>query len=292
MNYLVDCIAISIQSYLLARMACNHFPVKEPKQRSFLLVFLQMWVGCIASTVIFVNGTPLQKISSGVLTYVIFGLFVYKGRIILKLSLSILLYSTLLMLDFLLQFLMFGEFIEVVKTMPPFEMNMLARLLGTPMVFLICLFVEFVMSRHKGAMITAITGLGVAMAVIQWIILDTLFAANAGGIFKDCVGISFIFSTVLMGGYIIVTELFRGKMLQQEKESELEQIRLETQYQYDLYRQALEQGEVLRDLRHDMRNQLQTMQYLVSTKEKQDREDAVKMLREMKKRMEPQDFII
>lgn len=198
MNFLVDSIAISIQGYLLARMVCDHFPVKEPKERSFWLVFLQMWVGCLVSTVVFVNGSPFQKITSGVLTYVIFGLFVYRGKMALKIGLSLLLYSTLLVFDFMLQFIMFGEFIEIVKTMPPFEMNLLARVLGTPMVFLICLLVEFVMSRNRGILITAITGLGIAMAVIQWLILDTLFTANAGGMFKDCVGISFIFGSVLM----------------------------------------------------------------------------------------------
>jgi len=286
MNYLVDCIAISIQGYLLARMVSDHFPVKEPKERSFKLVFLQMWIGCLASTVVFVNGTPFQKIMSGILIYIIFGLFVYRGNVFIKIGLSFLLYSTLLVLDFMLQFIMFGEFIEVVKTMPPFEMNLLARLLGTPMVFLLCLVVEFVMNRHKGVLITAITGLGIAMAIIQWIIIDTLFISNAGGILNDAVGISFIFSSVLMGGYIIVTELFRGEMKQQEKESELEQIRIETKYQYDLYRQALEQGEELRDLRHDMRNQLQTMQYLMTANSIEAKEDAMKMLRELKKRVE------
>ena len=186
----------------------------------------------------------------------------------------------------MLQFLMFGEFIEVVKSLPPFEMNLLARLLGTPMVFLLCLFVGFVQSRHKGLLVTGITGLGVAMALIQWIILDTLFTANKGGIIKEGVGISFIFSSVLMGGYIIVTELFRGKMIQQKKENELEQIRLESNYQYELYCQAIKQGEILRDLRHDMKNQLQTMQYLISTDNDEDKEYAMKMLQEMKRRIE------
>lgn len=286
MNYLVDCIAVSIQSYLLARMVSDHFPVKKPKERSFKLVFFQMWASCLASTVVFVNGTPFQKIGSGVLIYIIFGLFVYRGNVFIKIGLSFLLYSTLLVLDFMLQFIMFGEFIEVVKTMPPFEMNLLARLLGTPMVFLLSLVIEFVMNRHKGVLITAITGLGLAMAIIQWIIIDTLFTSNAGGILKDAVGISFIFSSVLMGGYIVVTELLRGKMKQQEKENELEQIRLETKYQYDLYCQALEQEEELRDLRHDMRNQLQTMQYLMTENSIEAKEDAMKMLRELKKRVE------
>lgn len=285
MNFLVDCIAISIQCYLLARMVSEHFPVKEPKEKSFKLVFLQMWTGCIASTVIFVNGSPLQKILSGVLVYIIFGLFVYKGKLILKIGLSFLLYAILLMLDFMLQFIMFGEFIEVVKTMPPFEMNLLARLLGTPMVFLICLGVEFLMSRQKGLVITALTGLGVAMALIQWMIIDILFTANSAGMIQDCVVMSFIFSSVLMGGYIVVTEMFRIKMRQQEKEIELEQIRLKTRYQYDLYQQALEQGEQLRNLRHDMRNQLQTMQYLVGTKGKDGKDHALQMLDEMKNRM-------
>ena len=40
MKNLVDCISISIQAYLLSRMMCNMLPVKEPKERSFMLAFL------------------------------------------------------------------------------------------------------------------------------------------------------------------------------------------------------------------------------------------------------------
>ncbi len=281
MGFLVDCVGAGIQCYLLAGMICNHFPIKEPKKRSFWLAFTQMWLVYFACGYIF-QASPVGKIISGSLIYVLGGLFFYKGGWIKKIGWGIFQYILLMIFEFLIQLVMFRDLIELIKTLPLLEMNMLARVLGTPMVFLLCLGTDFLMSHHKGRMIKAITGLGVLMALIQWLVLKVLFTVNAEGMVRDCIGVSFIFSSVLMTGYIVVTELFRAKLRQQEKKNELEQICLETEYQYELYQQALKQGEELRDLRHDMRNQLQTMEYLLSTKKEEDKEYAVKMLHEMK----------
>ena len=285
MNILVDIIAITIQGYLIATLVCNVFPVKEPKEKSFRLAFIQMWMSYFVVNFIF-NGSPIQRITSGTLTFVVVGVFFYQGGILFRVFLSVLQYMALLSIDLAIQFLLFVDFVAVIKKLPPFEMNMMGRLLGTSIVFLLCVVVEFIMSRHKGLLMKVITGLGVAMSLVQLLILDTLSRANGEGMMRSGVGMSILFSFVLMGGYIVVIELFRAKLRQQEKDNELEQIRMETQFQYDLYRKALKQGEDLRNLRHDMRNQIQTMQYLMRTKNGEDKAYAVRMLGEMKKRME------
>ena len=128
-----------------------------------------------------------------------------------------------------------------------------------------------------------ITGLGCAMAIVQWIILGAMFQTNAGGIIINAVSISFIFSTVLMVGYIVVMELYRAMIKRQEKKNELEQMRLETQQLYELYQQVLGQEEDLRNLRHDLKNQLQAIQYLITTEN--ERERALQMLNELRNKI-------
>lgn len=282
MKNLVDCISISIQAYLLSRMMCNMLPVKEPKERSFMLAFFNNWLSCIATTYIF-NHSPLEKITSGIITYIIMGLFIYNGGLIKKIGFGILQYGMLLGLGFLLQFVLFKEFVEVIKTLPIHDLNLLAKVLGTPMVFIICLGTEFWINRHQGTLIKMITGLGCAMAIVQWIILGAMFQTNAGGIIINAVTISFIFSTVLMVGYIVVMELYRAMIKRQEKKNELEQMRLETQQLYELYQQVLGQEEDLRNLRHDLKNQLQAIQYLITTEN--ERERALQMLNELRNKI-------
>lgn len=285
MNILVDCIAITIQAYLIATMVCNFLPVKEPKRRSFWLAFIQMWMSYIIVNFCFYM-TPGHRIISGTVTFVVFGLFFYKGNIFTRIGISVFQYMFLLTIDLAIQFLLFVDFVAVIKILPPFEMNMMGRLLGTSILFLISVILEFIRNRHKSDIMKIITGLGVAMAFIQLQILDTLSKANGEGMIRSRVGMSILFSFVLMGGYIVVMELFRAKINQQEKENLLEQIQLETKYQYEYYCNALKQGEELRNIRHDMKNQLQALQLLLNCEKMEDKKRIGLILNEMKQRIE------
>ena len=51
-------------------------------------------------------------------------------------------------------------------------------------------------------------------------------------------------------------EMFYQLIRQQRKQNDLEQKMLEKEYQYNYYKLAYTQGEELRDIRHDMKNQL------------------------------------
>lgn len=285
MNIIVDCVAITIQAYLIATMVCDSLPVKEPKRRSFWLAFIQMWISYIVVNFFF-YATPIHRIISGTLTFVVFGVFFYRGNILLRIGLSVFQYMFLLTIDLAIQFLLFVDFVAVIKVLPPFEMNMMGRLLGTSILFLVCVILEFIRTRHKSERMKIITGLGVAMAFIQLEILDTLSKANGEGMIRSRVGMSILFSFVLMGGYIVVMELFRAKIQQQEKENLLEQIQLETTYQYEYYCNALKQGEEFRNMRHDMRNQIQTAQFLLNSKKKEEKQRVELILSEMKQRIE------
>ena len=60
-------------------------------------------------------------------------------------------------------------------------------------------------------------------------------------------------------------------------------MRLETQQLYELYQQVLGQEEDLRNLRHDLKNQLQAIQYLITTEN--ERERALQMLNELRNKI-------
>lgn len=73
---------------------------------------------------------------------------------------------------------------------------------------------------------------------------------------------------------------------QEKKKNEIERSRLEKQYQYDYYILAKEKAEQVRDLRHDMRNQLQTVQYLISSETEDEKNHAREMLKNLEEKVE------
>ena len=80
-------------------------------------------------------------------------------------------------------------------------------------------------------------------------------------------------------------EMFYQLIRQQRKQNDLEQKMLEKQYQYNYYKLAYTQGEELRDIRHDMKNQLQAMDYLLYSRSDEDRKTAEKMLENLTDKM-------
>lgn len=94
--------------------------------------------------------------------------------------------------------------------------------------------------------------------------------------------ITFIFSFVLVMEYFLTMEIFRESLEQKEKESELEQMRLKQKYEYDYYQFAQKQGEEIRDIRHDLRNQLQTIQYMLKYGNKKEEKIGKEMLEQLK----------
>lgn len=95
------------------------------------------------------------------------------------------------------------------------------------------------------------------------------------------------FSCILvLLGYYLTTEMFYEIIRQEKKKIELEREKLEQKYQYDYYILARNHGEKSRDLRHDMRNQLQTVQYLLQAKEEEEKERAEEMLEKLRRKIE------
>ena len=80
-------------------------------------------------------------------------------------------------------------------------------------------------------------------------------------------------------------EMFYQLIRQQRKQNDLEQKMLEKEYQYNYYKLAYTQGEELRDIRHDMKNQLQAVHYLLYSENIADRKTAEQMLEDLTDKM-------
>ena len=52
---------------------------------------------------------------------------------------------------------------------------------------------------------------------------------------------------------------------------------LEKRYQFDYYKLAYAKGEELRDIRHDIRNQLQAMEHLLHSEKREDKKRVEQM---------------
>ena len=78
-----------------------------------------------------------------------------------------------------------------------------------------------------------------------------------------------------------MTRLFQKVVMLMEKLHELEKRELERRYQYDYYQKAYTRSEEIRDMRHDMRNQLQAIQYLFQSEEEESRRRAEEMVNQL-----------
>lgn len=107
-------------------------------------------------------------------------------------------------------------------------------------------------------------------------ILNILALSNPEELIENGIMITAVGSLLLIGGFLVVNELFQQMLVQQKKQAELEQMVLEQEYQYDYYKKAHKQSEYMRDMRHDMRNQLQTVGALLQLDTPKDRECARK----------------
>ena len=284
-SFMIDFIAINIQSYLSACIFCNIFPVKKPRWKSLLIADIQMIVCYFVVNYIFCE-TSLERIISGTITFVIFGFFLYEGSRVRQIGTSILQYMLMLTLDLAISVLLFVDFVSLIRTLLPEEHMRMGRNLATALLFFILAIIEFVKYLKEKKKISYIMVLGILMSIVQLIILDTLANANTDGMITNRFMITIFLSFAVMGGYLILMSLFKTVQAQQKKKHDLEQVQLETKYQYESYRSALQHGEQLRNLRHDMKNQLQAVQFLLNSKRKEDRSRADVILEEMKNRVE------
>lgn len=277
LRFWIDLVACMLQGYITAAIVCRIFIVKKPLSRSYFLAFLQVMVSYFVVNYVFME-TPAQRIISGTIINILIGFFYFEGRRAKQVLSGIAQYMMFLMMDLSLQFFLFPSFTEVIMKLPPLEQKVIGRNLATAALFLIYTVVEMFAQRKEGTQKAGIMALAVTFGVVQLEILEVLAMSNPEKVVESRLFITAIFSVIMMGGFLLVHEMYKLMLNQQRKKAELEQIALEKMYQYDYYKKAFVQGERIRDIRHDMRNQLQTVEYLLCSESEEDRRRAEEMV--------------
>lgn len=139
--------------------------------------------------------------------------------------------------------------------------------------------------KSEEKLIKRITLINFIIGFIQIFMLLGIIQRNRFIFENNAYMITIISNMVILLGYIVVTEVFGEISRQQRKESEMEKLRVEKQYPYNYYQLAQKQEEEIRDIRHDLRNQLQTIQYMLKFGNKQEEKTGREMLEKLKKRV-------
>lgn len=144
---------------------------------------------------------------------------------------------------------------------------------------------DILYQKRKEKVIRYIAVLNFTTGIVQIFLLKLCLEKNLLAEQNRISIVSFIFSLVLVMEYFLTIEVFRESLEQREKENELAQMKLKQKYEYDYYQFAQKQGEEIRDIRHDLRNQLQTIQYMLKFGEEQGEKIGKEMLESLKKRV-------
>ena len=280
MRVFAELMAATVQTYILAAFVCQIYKIKRPSKKSFCIAYLKIILSYFIVNYIF-SKTPMQRIISGTLVFIIIGFLLFEGKWLRQILCGVYEYILFLFIDLITQFLVFPAFSKLIFSLPPMEQKLLGRNLGTAAVFIVYIVFELYINRKKERRLKHIIMLAPSLGIVQMFILDILSKSNPAGMIENRILITIFFSMIMIGGYLVVMELFQSIQRQQQKQAELEKMALERQYQYDYYQQAYIRSEEIRDMRHDMRNQLQTIQYLFHSEEEDSRMRAEEMVNQL-----------
>ena len=166
------------------------------------------------------------------------------------------------------------------------EVSLLARNLYNLIVYLVIVLGEtYIRFREKVLYADRIGMLQLLLVGSQSMILIFLYRFNLKIGIIHVTGVSLFSVLLIFIDYFVTNEFFRQIIKQQKRETQLEQEMLKRQYQYDYYLLAQKEGEEIRDLRHDMKNHLQAMSYLVQLDGKEEQQRALEMLERLKQKL-------
>lgn len=272
------------QLYITYHFICKLWKPKYNYAISNLISCLWIILTYIKVACFVANDSVMVRVFGGMIIMVLFAVIILDGTIIQNIVRGILYYVLFVILEgFTLAILNTWFSLDYNKII--FNTNLvLGRVIFTLIAYLFIIILELVINRNKSKDLRWAAILSAILVVCELIfflaLIYTMWEKEGEYLAVIC-----SFSTVLvMIGYYITTEMFYEMIRQQEKKNELEQKLLEKQYQYDYYILAKEQAEKARDLRHDMRNQLQTVQHLIQMEGEKER--AQIMIEKLRERIE------
>lgn len=166
------------------------------------------------------------------------------------------------------------------------EGTVLIKIIYTLIVYFEMLTLESIIYWKRNKKLNSILISYIIFVVCEFAILMTLVNSMGREKIKYLVVISSMYSFAIILSYFIMINVGEEIIRQEKKKNEIERSRLEKQYQYDYYILAKEKAEQVRDLRHDMRNQLQTVQYLISSETEDEKNHAREMLKNLEEKVE------
>lgn len=226
-----------------------------------------------------------EKLIIGALQFTINGMILFDGNLFYKMIRGWFCGIVYMGLDFLCYFI-FYQWVPVDLGHISVSANIvLARNLYNITIYLLVVILELFLQRKEEAELRIIVGLAIVLAGCQIAVMKNLFQVNSAGILNHILVLTMLYSGIVILGYFITMEMFYQLIRQQKKQNDLEQKMLEKEYQYNYYKLAYTQGEELRDIRHDMKNQLQAMHYLLYSENIEDRKTAEQMLGDLTDKM-------
>ena len=269
-----------LQEFLLANLICRHFEIKY--KYGFSMLFSMALIQILYIVDNYAIFLYRFRFVLGILFFYIIGVILLQGSMIKKLILSVFIYAFIVCID-LLNYLLLYSWLGLSFTVD--KGISLRLLLGrnyyNVLLYLVLVILEVWKNKNRGKNFKFITFLGLVLGTCQLFSMKNLYQANASALTANAVVLSVFYSGVVIVGYFFVLQLFELVVQQQKKQSELEQISLERRYQYDYYQKAYTRSEEIRDMRHDMRNQLQAIQYLFQSEGEENRRRAEEMVNQL-----------
>lgn len=271
-----------IQNVIWAYVLCYFNPTKDKFHISFLKAFIIIWISTDTSLYIIGQNFSVRKIAFVVMC-ISFSYFVLDGALKERI-LRVLVYALTIFFVDIFSLLMAFPILEygTFKNITP-EIALLGMDVYTLVFYNVALLGDMIFIRKKRHGVIDVMQL--LLGISQTVVLVIMTRYHVDFIASHAIEISILSVCLLVLEYLVVNEFFRQIIKQQKRETQLEQEMLKRQYQYDYYLLAQKEGEEIRDLRHDMKNHLQAMSYLVQLDGKEEQQRAMEMLERLKQKL-------
>lgn len=266
-----------MQGFLIASLACRHLKIKYSYKISMVIHVISLQLQYMVMNYgIF---SYELRATFGVICFSMMSLIIFEGTFIKKILLGAVEYAFLIVLDFLAVFFVYPWMgLSHAEDMLISARLLLARNVFNVFLYLLLMLTELWRYRKRESLFKVIVFLASGFGICQLFAMKNLYQANSNGVTESAVVVSAFYTGIVIIGYFVVMELFEQILKQHRKQAEMERMMMERQYQFDYYQKAYEQGEKLRDMRHDMRNQLQTVGALMQSDVVQDKMLAKEMM--------------
>lgn len=282
---IADVLIVLVQNYMIYNFMYKIWKPRYGYIKSNLLTVFAVALTYVDGAYIVTMTPVFLRVACGIGITGFYGIFGLEGTVIQNIKRTIVYYISLALLELVtIRWFSFPFSLDYHNVAITAEL-VLARVIYTFLAYFFIMIMQLVINWKKSRDLKLLVIISAILVGFELVILFVLIYAMAGNETRYIVIITAFSCVLVIFGYYLMTEMLYEMIRQQEKKSELEREKLEQKYQYDYYILAREQGEKARDLRHDMRNQLQTVQYLMQAEDEEDKERAEIMLENLRKKI-------